>query len=133
MQASVDWEYTSVVSQFLRRIKMKRPQYLSIGTVICLFALFLGCAKSPSESAAIDPAQLKAYAPLPEVAPGKEPITEEKVALGRMLYYEPRLPKSQKISCNSCHGLTQYGVDNCLLYTSPSPRDRQNLVCRLLL
>jgi cytochrome c peroxidase len=91
---------------------MKRPQYLSIGTVICLFALFLGCAKSPSESAAIDPAQLKAYAPLPEVAPGKEPITEEKVALGRMLYYEPRLSKSQKISCNSCHGLTQYGVDN---------------------
>ena len=24
----------------------------------------------------------------------------------------PRLSKSQKISCNSCHLLTQYGVDN---------------------
>ena len=24
-------------------------------------------------------------------------------------------------------------IESCLLYTSPSPRDRQNLVCRLLL
>ena len=28
-----------------------------------------------------------------------------------MLYYEPRLSKSQEISCNSCHLLDQYGVD----------------------
>jgi len=55
---------------------------------------------------------LKAFAPLPDVAPGEEPLTEEKVALGRMLYYDARLSKSQKISCNSCHVLTQYGVDN---------------------
>lgn len=82
------------------------------GAAICLLALLLGCAKSPSESASIDPAHLKVYAPLPDVSPGKEPVTVEKVALGRMLYYEARLSKSQKISCNSCHGLTQYGVDN---------------------
>ncbi|MEO8596460.1 MAG: cytochrome c peroxidase [Candidatus Solibacter sp.] len=75
-------------------------------------ALFLGCARSGSESASIDPAALKAYAPLPDVAPGKEPITEEKVALGRMLYYETRLSANQKLSCNSCHDLTKYGVDN---------------------
>jgi len=29
-----------------------------------------------------------------------------------MLYYETRLSKNQKISCNSCHLLDQYGVDN---------------------
>jgi cytochrome c peroxidase len=91
---------------------MRGSQYLLFGTVVCLFALFPGCAKSGSESATIDPAQLKAYAPLPEVALGKEPITEEKVSLGRMLFYDARLSKSQKISCNSCHALTQYGVDN---------------------
>jgi cytochrome c peroxidase len=28
-----------------------------------------------------------------------------------MLYYEPRLSKSQRISCNSCHDLAKYGVD----------------------
>jgi cytochrome c peroxidase len=91
---------------------MKRSQNLLIGTVLGLFALFLGCARSGSESASIDPATLKAYAPLPDVVPGKEPITEEKVVLGRMLYYETRLSGSQKLSCNSCHELTRYGVDN---------------------
>jgi cytochrome c peroxidase len=29
-----------------------------------------------------------------------------------MLYYEPRLSKGQDISCNSCHLLDKYGVDN---------------------
>jgi len=91
---------------------MKRSQYLLLGIVVCLAGLFPGCARSGSGSGTIDPATLKAFAPLPEVAQGKEPLTEEKVTLGRMLYYDARLSKSQKISCNSCHALTQYGVDN---------------------
>ena len=91
---------------------MNRSQYLLAGAILVTFALFLGCARSGSESASIDPAALKAYAPLPDVAPGKEPITEEKVVLGRMLYYETRLSANQKLSCNSCHDLTKYGVDN---------------------
>ena len=91
---------------------MKRSQYLLNGIVLGLLALFTGCTKSGSESATIDTAKLKAYAPLPEVMPGKEPITDERVTLGRMLFYDTRLSKSQKISCNSCHALTQYGVDN---------------------
>lgn len=28
-----------------------------------------------------------------------------------MLYYDPRLSKSQSVSCNSCHPLSNYGVD----------------------
>ena len=39
-------------------------------------------------------------------------ITEpEKVELGKMLYFEPRLSKSGFISCNSCHNLSIGGVD----------------------
>ena len=91
---------------------MKRSQYLLIGNMTLLFSLFVGCAGSGTKSAAIEPAQLKAYAPLPAVALAVEPGGEEKVALGRILFYDPRLSKSQKISCNSCHLLTQYGVDN---------------------
>jgi cytochrome c peroxidase len=91
---------------------MTRTQYLLYGSVACLFVLFPGCTRSGTESATITPATLKAYAPLPDLAPGKEPITEETVTLGRMLYYETRLSKSQKVSCNSCHALTKYGVDN---------------------
>ena len=37
--------------------------------------------------------------------------TDDMVNLGRMLYFEPRLSKSQKISCNSCHDLAKYGVE----------------------
>ena len=39
-------------------------------------------------------------------------ITEpEKVELGKMLFFEPRLSKSGFISCNSCHNLATGGVD----------------------
>ena len=40
------------------------------------------------------------------------PSSEEKVKLGRMLYFDKRLSKNHDISCNSCHELDRYGVDN---------------------
>ncbi|RYZ43686.1 MAG: c-type cytochrome [Myxococcaceae bacterium] len=47
----------------------------------------------------------RAEAPLPA-------DTEAQVALGRMLFHEPRLSKNHDVSCNSCHGLDTFGVDN---------------------
>ncbi len=38
-------------------------------------------------------------------------VTAEKVALGKQLYFEPRLSKSGLISCNTCHNLGMGGVD----------------------
>lgn len=38
-------------------------------------------------------------------------ISPEKVALGKTLYFEPRLSKSGIISCNTCHNLGLGGVD----------------------
>jgi cytochrome c peroxidase len=53
------------------------------------------------------------FAPLGEVFDSPQnPVTEQKVALGRMLFYEKRLSKNQDISCNSCHPLDKYGVDH---------------------
>ena len=46
-----------------------------------------------------------------DMASDTNPITDAKVDLGRMLYYEARLSKNQDISCNSCHDLLAYGVD----------------------
>lgn len=37
--------------------------------------------------------------------------TTEKLELGKMLYFEPRLSKSQLISCNTCHNLSFGGDD----------------------
>jgi cytochrome c peroxidase len=60
----------------------------------------------------VDPAQLQMFSPLPEAVESEQnSITEAKVNLGRMLYYEPRLSKNQDISCNTCHDLAKYGVD----------------------
>lgn len=48
--------------------------------------------------------------PIEVITPAK--ITEpEKVELGKMLFFEPRLSKSGFISCNSCHNLSTGGVD----------------------
>lgn len=51
--------------------------------------------------------------PLPEnFYPQQQPAAPELVDLGRNLYFEKRLSKNQDISCNSCHQLDHYGVDN---------------------
>jgi cytochrome c peroxidase len=50
------------------------------------------------------------FKPLPTVTvPAGETA---KVDLGRQLFFEPRLSASGAISCNSCHNLATYGVDN---------------------
>jgi len=53
------------------------------------------------------------FQPLPALAENPaNPITPEKVVLGRQLYFDNRLSKDQTQSCNSCHNLTTFGVDN---------------------
>ncbi len=55
----------------------------------------------------------QAFGALPEVYENKDnSITPAKVDLGRKLYYDTRLSKADDVSCNSCHGLDAYGVDN---------------------
>jgi len=54
------------------------------------------------------------FKPIPAKPPAiaDNPVTAEKVVLGRMLYFEPRLSSSQLISCNTCHNLGMGGDDN---------------------
>lgn len=63
-----------------------------------------------------DDLQKKAQAlfkPIPASPPELKdnPISEEKVLLGKMLYFDPRLSASDLISCNTCHNLGTAGVD----------------------
>ena len=93
-----------------------RIKITALGLVTFLLALCGGCSRAPEQAkgpeVTIDRSRLELFAPLPNVvASDANPITEEKIALGRMLFYEPRLSKSQKISCNTCHKLNNYGVD----------------------
>ena len=52
-----------------------------------------------------------AQEPIQPIAPAK--ITQPaQVALGKKLWFDPRLSKSGFISCNSCHNLSMGGSDN---------------------
>lgn len=64
------------------------------------------------------------FKPLPKQFEWKDnPITPAKVELGRQLYFEKRMSKGQDISCNSCHMLDKYGVDNEV--TSPGHKKQR--------
>ncbi len=60
----------------------------------------------------INRAMLGMFQPLLEVAENPaNPLTDAKVDLGRMLYYDTRLSKDRSVSCNSCHDLASFGDD----------------------
>jgi len=92
---------------------MKSTHWTVLAVVV--FLLAYGCSRGsePVPLSVVDPAKLKMFSPLPEVIPVKAGSVEgERVALGRMLYYDARLSRSQTIACNDCHKLDAYGVDN---------------------
>jgi cytochrome c peroxidase len=92
-------------------------------TVIALVALGAGCQKSdesakpaagaekssaktakPAAKAAGTPMEVKTPVGMPPVPiPKDNPMTVEKVALGKMLYFDKRLSKDQTVSCATCH------------------------------
>jgi len=70
------------------------------------------------DSAKLRERAAKVLGVLPAEFPNPDnPLNEAKIDLGRMLYYDTRLSINDQISCNSCHMLDSYGVDN--LATSP--------------
>lgn len=83
---------------------------VALAAVLALSVVLTGgCSKEPP---AVDRASLENFAALPE-APAilADNSTAAKIELGRMLYYDARLSKGQTVSCNSCHRLSEYGVD----------------------
>jgi len=67
----------------------------------------------------------RVFSPLPDAMPGSENDTSERIALGKMLYFEKRLSINDSQSCATCHRLEDgfAGVDN--LATSPGARGEQ--------
>lgn len=87
-------------------------------SLVAVCALLASCGQAPLDTEGIDPEYLANFAAAPAVMESKEnPFTEEKAALGRMLFYETRLSKEKNISCNSCHPLDRYGADGAATST----------------
>ncbi len=88
---------------------MNLPRFKTLS--VCLSA-FASLTTAPVKADVLD-SYLVMFQPLPAMAASADnEITDAKVNLGRMLYYENRISKGQKISCNSCHKLDQFGQDN---------------------
>lgn len=95
---------------------MSNLRIFHVGLFIFIFALVFIPVEylvSASEgSVQIDPQALKPFAPLPTLMNSpSNALTDAKVNLGRILYYDPRLSANQKISCNTCHPLDAYGAE----------------------
>lgn len=82
-----------------------------IGTLS--FNAVLSYAKSTSLGEGLLPQAKALFQPLPHVADNPEnPLTAVKIKLGQQLFFEPRLSQGHTVSCNTCHNLASYGVDN---------------------
>jgi cytochrome c peroxidase len=55
-------------------------------------------------------AEFKALPDSPPI-PADNPQTKEKIELGKMLYFDPRLSMDGTVSCNSCHNVMSHGGD----------------------
>ena len=67
-------------------------------TSLCLFVCLFTSAASASDFQLNYPLGLQ-----PQTIPQDNPLTVEKVALGKQLYFDPRLSRDNTISCASCH------------------------------
>src|SRR6056297_3114504 len=83
---------------------------LTLGTVSALaIAAASGVHASDLRDRALD-----MFAALPSTVPALNDniITDEKVDLGKALFFDPRMSASGVFSCNSCHNLATGGDDN---------------------
>jgi cytochrome c peroxidase len=100
-----------------------------VKTIVCLAFL---CTARIASAASADEDLLKqanrVFGPLPQVMTSEQnPVTPEKVKLGKLLFFEPRISIDGTISCAKCHPISLYAADglrkavgnNC----RPNPRN----------
>lgn len=85
---------------------------------LALLIGFIGCKKDPSQDAVdrpfiTTPYELNQLSTLPPLnLPSDNPLTQEGVQLGRMLFYDPILSADSTQSCASCHNQALAFTDN---------------------
>jgi cytochrome c peroxidase len=86
---------------------------------IVVFGVSLALCTVTTLGQSPDPAALRKQAleltgPIPDTMPGAEKDTQDRIALGKRLFFEKRLSKNGTQSCNTCHRVDKGrgGVDN---------------------
>jgi cytochrome c peroxidase len=78
--------------------------------VFILSFAFMTLAESADDDLAKQAKQV--FGQLPKVMESdKNPVTPEKVKLGKILFYEPRISADGTVSCSKCHPFSLYGAD----------------------
>ncbi len=77
-----------------------------------MIAVLLMVLASPALANSLRDQAKGLFQPIPESAsiPG-ETATPEKVALGKALYFDPRISNNHDMSCSTCHNLSMAGID----------------------
>jgi cytochrome c peroxidase len=97
-----------------KSLREKGRDYPMRNLIVGAFAAALALAVAPAS--AEDGLMTKAkesFKPIPSVLPAVKDnaVTHEKVELGKLLFFDPRLSASEIISCNTCHNVGTGGVD----------------------
>jgi len=111
-----------------------RLGYLVPGILLTIAILIAGCQRQPETAEFAPevlplPAQLSTYEAMP--IPADNPLTPEKVALGRQLFFDERLSGDGTRSCYSCHvcekGLTDGLAKSIGAFNKQLPRSSPTL------
>lgn len=108
--AVVLWfNYQYLLDRFVPAAAEPTPETLPAGTL----ATQSGANATQGQLlATMPPSIFVLFSPLPADVPAPSyQITAELIALGRALFYDPRLSVNQTQSCNTCHPLAQFGMD----------------------
>ena len=96
----------------------------------CVFSMAIMLASSaawaatPDDEALLKQAQAM-FKPLPkDMGTAEFPVTPERVTLGRLLFFDPRISLDGTVSCAKCHQPSLYGTD--ALAKPIGVKDRQN-------
>jgi cytochrome c peroxidase len=78
----------------------------------CALASRAGEAPPHAASDSIPRDYLDSFLPLPErFDTPTNPASDAKIALGRILFFDPRLSENGRLACSGCHDLAAYGAD----------------------
>src|SRR5262245_6624337 len=93
--------------------KMTRRLLISIlAGVSVVVALAVTARMAPSADTSLLEQARSVFKPLPKTIPAPaDPLTAEKIALGRMLFFEPRVSLDGTVSCSRCHQPGLYSTD----------------------
>jgi len=93
------------------KTRMKNRDGISVAVILSILSFALMSFGSGGDEDLLKQAK-QIFSPLPQVIVSeKNPVTPEKVKLGKMLFYEARISVDGTVSCSRCHPIGLYAAD----------------------